>query len=325
MKNQQIIGSPHFGGDFLYFYRKLIDMENKDARIQFAVLFKRIYKTEIVESNDIQEVPFYEVDKVVEFIIKLAKKKRFYNLKSDKFCFIDDAEIDGNYISGTFKSARNKFRPNIINKTTGDERPNPKSKLDGEIEKTHFVIKIDKDDNSVYLFLESNFNGISLLNLTNYFNIYSKFYNRKIKESDQYSLKHDLVGINNFKTELERFSRTKVAEVYYDKKILGSDYLNFNKNRVVPVKEDVMLTMKADKGLDINSIALEAYNKLTGNSKSGITRVRIRGNDENGNETTIDTEHLARKEFISSLMDEDKGEFITEEFLKQLLKIARAF
>lgn len=301
-------------------------MENKDARIQFATLFKRIYKTEIIENgDDIEEVPFYEIDHVVTFILNLTKKKRFYNLKLDKFCFIDEAIIDGDYISGVFKSARNKFRPNIINKTTGEERANPKSKLDGEIEKTHFVFKIDRSDDSVYLFLESNFSGISILNLCNYFNDYSKIYKRKIKESDKYAVKHDLVGVNNFKTELERFSRTKVAEIYYDKQILGSEFLNFNKNRVVPVKEDVILTLKADKGMDINSVALEAYNKLTGNGKSGITRVRIKGNDANGNETSIDTEHLARKEFISSTLDEDKGEFISEDFIKQLLNIAKAF
>ncbi|MDX8570176.1 MULTISPECIES: hypothetical protein [Elizabethkingia] len=300
-------------------------MKTKDVKIQFVTIFKSIYLSSIEKENpgieDIEK-PFYEIDDVIKFILKLTKKKRFYTLKSDKFCFLEEAVVENNFISGYFKSARNEFRPNIINKQTGEERINPKSRLDGEIEKTHFVIKIDKDSEEVFIFLESNFNGITILNLVNYFNKFSKVYATKSNLSTSYSLKHTIVGINNFKTELERLHRTKVAEIYYDKEIIGNDFFNLT-DRLLPVKEDVILTVKADKGMDIRSIGLRAFDSI--GIKSNISRVRIKGQDDNGNETTIDTGIMARKEYVNSMINEDTGEFNTVELLKQINVIAKSF
>lgn len=297
----------------------------KDVKIQFATFFKLLYNSEIKDGDiDEQELPFYEVNSVIEYILKLNIKKRFYDLKSDKFCFLDTANIDKNIISGCFKSARNEFRPNIINKRTGEERKNPKSRLDGEIEKTHFVIKIDRKLKEVFIFLESNHFGVSILNITNYFNYFSKIYSAKNRQSTSYSLKHSIVGINNFKTELERIIRTKVAEIYYDKQILGNRFLNLTE-RLIPVKEDVILTVKAEKGMDIQGIAINAYDLLHNEKDSGISRVRIKGNDENGNETTIDTGIMARKEYVISKVDQETGEFNTEDLIKQIIIIANAF
>ncbi|KUJ56343.1 hypothetical protein [Chryseobacterium aquaticum] len=302
-------------------------MKSKDVKIQFATLFKIKY----LSQNDSTEVPlevqtqFDEVDDVVRYILTLSKKKRFYNLKSDKFCFLDDAKIEDNIISGCFKSARNEFRPNIINKQTGEERKNPKTKLDGEIEKTHFVIKIDEDEKEVFIFLESNYFGVTILNIANYFNTFSKKFAAKNHLPTLYSLKYSLVGINNFKTELERIYRTKVAEIYYDKQILGNGFLNLTQ-RLIPVKEDVIVTIKADKGMDIQKVAISAYNLLSNENKNnGISRVRIKGQDENGNETIIDTEIMARKEFVTSKIDEETGEFDTTELVKQIVIIAQNF
>ena len=303
-------------------------MKSKEIKIQFATFFKILYKSAVENSDDVEgkEIPFYEIDTIIEYIISLSRKKRFYDLKSDKFCFLDEnTKIENNIISGYFKSARNEFRPNIINKNTGEERKNPKTKLDGEIEKTHFVIKIDKSANEVYIFLETNFFGISILNITNYLNKFSKIYAAKNNLSTAYSLKHSIVGINNFKTELERLYRTKVAEIYYDKQILGNDFLNLT-NRLLPVKEDVILTVKAEKGMDIQNLAIKAYDLLESkNIDNGISRVRIKGEDGNGNDTTLDTGIMARKESIVASLDDETGEFNSQELIQHIVNIANAF
>ncbi|NHQ72838.1 hypothetical protein, partial [Elizabethkingia miricola] len=105
---------------------------------------------------------------------------------------------------------------------------------------------------------------------------------------------------------------TKVAEIYYDKEIIGNDFFNLT-DRLLPVKEDVILTVKADKGMDIRSIGLRAFDSI--GIKSNISRVRIKGQDDNGNETTIDTGIMARKEYVNSMINEDTGEFNTVELL----------
>ena len=142
--------------------------------------------------------------------------------------------------------------------------------------------------------------------------------------STAYALKYSMIGINNFKTELERFVRSKVAEIYYEKQILGNDFLNLT-DRLIPVKEDVIVTVKAEKGMDIQKIALKAFDLLESKKDNCISRVRIKGNDEYGNESTIDTGIMVRKEFVKSKIDEETGEFDTEDLIKQIVNIANSF
>lgn len=124
---------------------------------------------------------------------------------------------------------------------------------------------------------------------------------------------------------MERLYRTKVAEIYYDKQILGNDFLNLT-NRLLPVKEDVILTVKAEKGMDIQNLAIKAYDLLESkNIDNGISRVRIKGEDGNGNDTTLDTGIMARKESIVASLDDETGEFNSQELIQQIVNIANAF
>lgn len=171
--------------------------------------------------------PLYIINEITDFISKQSKTKRFLDLKDNKFCFLETVSKEQNennvtIIKGIFKSARNEFRPNLIHKKTGIERKNPKEISEGDIEKTHFVIKVDKINDEVYLFLEYNFHGIFTQNVIDYF---ENFYVQMLKPNGQSrnsSIKHFVIAKNNFLTELETLNRTKMAEIYFDKHLLGS-------------------------------------------------------------------------------------------------------
>jgi hypothetical protein len=297
-------------------------MKNKETKINFYSVTKNYWKLPDEEDSVVE--PFWEIKNTLEYIVKLSKKKRFYNLKDNKFCFIDSIRINNNVCEGFFKSARDKFRPNLINKLTGGERSNPKEKTEGDIEKTHFVIKIDESENEVYLFLENNHTGISINSFVNYLQFFSKEYANKNNLGNRYSIKYLIIARNNFLNELKKLERARIAELYVDKQILGNHFLNFS-NRTVPVQHEIMLTVKAQKGEDIKNFAVDAYNTLTGKKAYGIKKIRIYGQDENGNKTLVDTSFMGQVDFISTKLDNDTGEAISQLLLNGITEIAMNF
>lgn len=297
-------------------------MKTKDTKIQFYSLLKREWKSP--NQEDIVEVPFFDIKETLEYVSKLSKKKRFYDLKNDKFCFLDTFSIDNNFCSGYFKSARNEFRPNLINKSTGNERKNPKEKTEGDIEKTHFVIRVDNSNNEVYLFLEHNHTGISVLNIINYLNKYGREFASKRNISSRFTVFYQMIARNNFLTELEKLERTKIAEIHVDKQILGNDFLNFS-NRTLTIQQDVLLKVKAERSEDIKNFAVDIFNKFSGKQDDSISKIRIYGQDENGNETFIDTSFMGQVDFISANLDDDTGEAVSLDLLSGIRNIANSF
>jgi len=124
--------------------------KTKDCKILFNTLIQRMWK----DNQDDPQVdnPLYLIQDIITYAMKQGKTKRFFDLKKDnKFCFLESATVTETkkvptLIAGYVKSARSEFRPDLINKKTGAESKNPKEISEGDIEKTHFVIKIDEKE-----------------------------------------------------------------------------------------------------------------------------------------------------------------------------------
>lgn len=300
--------------------------KSKECKVLFNTLIQRMWKK---DQNDPQiDNPFYSVDDVIGFTMKLSKTKRFYDLQDDKFCFLESANITVNgdestLINGLFKSARNEFRPNLINKRTGAERKNPKEITEGDIEKTHFVIKIDKREKEVYLFLEYNFHGIHTNNIVNYISKYYYSYLSSKGQKRNSSIKHLVIPRNDFLTELEKVSRTRLAEIYFDKQLLGSHSLNFS-NRQVSLKKDLKLVATASPQESITEVAIDFYHALK-RKDSVVSKVRIYGVDEDKNEIILDTSYMSLVEFVEVDLNQETGEVNTSQLFSGLKKIAENF
>lgn len=304
-------------------------MATKDVKITFHTLIQRMWGQNNVIGNN--EQPFFLVGKVLDYIGNIKSKdkmQKFYDLRDKKFCFIDfvyKTDIDETDVvySGVFKSARSDFRPNLINKRTGNERKNPKEISEGDIEKTHFLVKLSKRDNEVYLFMEKNFMGVSPTVFVNYITRFTNSYLQHIDEKRNFSIQKTDIMMNNFLTEVERLSRTITAEVYFDKKLLGSEALNFS-NRTVSLKRDLILTAKASTKESITEFGIDIWNKMQ-HQDSPISRVRIKGIDENDNAVLLDTSFFCRQEFITAELDADTGEVNSTQLLSRLQKLAKDF
>ena len=269
------------------------------------------------------------IEEVLDYIGSIKdKRKRYYDLKSGKFCFIDSINketIDENVtlFKGVCKSARNEFRPNLINKKTGNERKNPKELSEGDIELTHFLLKITKFDNEVYLLLERNHNGVTHLNFTNYINEFTKKYIEQKGQKKDFSVTRMDVPTNNFLTELERLNRTVQAEVYFDKQLLGSDALNFSE-RTLSVRKNIMLTVKANPRDSITEFGVDLWNKIN-KKDSLVSRIRIKGTNDESNNIILDSDMMSRKEYITVDLNQETGEVNSVQLLSEMRKIAMAF
>lgn len=187
--------------------------------------------------------PFTLIQDVIPYIKKLKKLDKQYDLKESKFCLLQNATAktfaDGSVgFTGHFRSARHKFRPNLIDKDTGDERPSPKKISEGDVEKTHFGIKIANGE--VFFLLEINGNGVSILQIVNYFNYFTKRYLNSIGQRRNFSVDFTKMGTDDFLKSLKNLKRAKVAEVYFDKSLMGNGCLDFS-NRTSKLKRNIKL------------------------------------------------------------------------------------
>ncbi len=300
--------------------------KTKDCKVYFSTLIKRMWKSKKVKKE--VNLPLDSIDEIIKFIKKRKKTDRYYDLKDDKFCFLATATIfpENNsaiIINGFFKSSRDNFRPNVLHKSTGLERANPKNKGEGDIEKTHFVMKIDKAVDEVYLFLECNGNGINTNNLINYISHFNSLLLTETKSVKNYSIKHLIIPKNDFLMELENLSRANMAEIYISKKILGGNALNLS-NRTTQLKHDVKLIVSASPKETATEFIVDCFNGFKTN-KNDISKIRVYGNDENKNEIIIDTSFMSKIEYVTVDINQDTGEVNSSQLFTGLTQIANSF
>jgi hypothetical protein len=295
---------------------------DKNVKISFHQLFKKKWKKKNEENSTY--FPLLEINDIIVYIRNLPQLQKFHNLVGGKFCFLELVDIvngDSNVIfKGFFKSARNEFRPDLINKITGVERTNPKQLSEGEVEKTHFVIKIDKKRDEVYLLLELNYHGITCSSVIDYFTSFNKSYLKSINQPQSFTIVHAVIPGNDFLDGLQLLSRTKLAEVHFDKQLLGSKALNFS-NRTVSLKQDLKLVASAAVGESIKEVAVDLFNAFN-RKESGITKVRIFGIDENNNDVILDTSKIVKIEFVKVDLNPETGEVMTPQIISGLVKIS---
>ena len=284
----------------------------KTRKIAFNTVIKRQYI-----SGD--ESPYFDISKIVKYVLTLGKKDKQFEMKDDKFCLLQAATIvkvgNNTVITGIFKSARHTFRPNLIDRATGDERHSPKKLSEGDVEKTHFAIKIPEDE--VFLVVEINGNGVSSNQIVEYFSVFTKKYLTSKGLTKNFSVKFFKMGRADFLTEIKSMKRIKLAKIYFDKKLLGSNCLAFS-NRTSNLQRDLELTVKANKGNDISETAIDFYNSFTTNINNSVSKVRIEGKDSNGTEVALDTSFMEKLDSVDVSINLTTGEVESTEILTAL-------
>lgn len=301
-------------------------LESKKVKILYKTLIK--YEWSKGDTAKERSSPFWEVLNTMTHISKKSKKNKIRDLKGDKFCFLENFSVteskekERTEIFGFFKSARNQFRPNLVNRRTGVERPNPKLLVEGDIEKTHFVIILDKKLNEVFFIHQYNFYGMTIKEVLDYLKFFAKEYAKEKNQKKTFTLKHQIIPEKGFLETLQSMSRVKVADVYIGKQLLGSDALNMS-NRLVNVKSEMRLTIGSVPRESIKSTAVDLFNVFTKGDRS-ISKIRIEGKDQKNNDVLIDTSFMNKQEYISVDRNTETGELISTQVFKALRELTES-
>ncbi len=299
-------------------------MKPKSVKILYKTISKYQWSKKVEDKNS----PFLEIETLFKYIKKRPKKKKFRDIQGDKFCFLENFSVDDDkhrnrtIIKGFFKSARNQFRPNLINKKTGTERPNPKLLVEGDIERTHFAIIIDRKQNEVFMLLEYNFHGLTMNNIMDYLNFFNRKYLGSKNLPKNYKLHYFTIPKTGFLEALKSMKSAKIADVYFDKKLLGSEALKFS-NRLIGVKNELKLTIGSERGESLKETAVDLFNTFN-SGESSISKVRISGKDEQDNDIMIDTSFMNKMDYLKIDRNELTGDLNTTQLYSKLANLINA-
>jgi len=285
----------------------------KEKKISYLTLIKKIWGSEEHEN-------YLDIKSLINYIGKKKKLDRQVDLKDSKFCFLDSYSIgkDDDVISGYISSARHKFRPNLLDQKTGEERLSPKKITEGEKEKTHFAIKIVEEE--TFLLIEQNGNGISPIQLMSYLNKFLKEYLKSISVPRNFSIAFLLVGRDNFLEILSDLKKVKSADIFLNKSLLGDKFLNFS-NRTIALKNNLVLSATAEPNQSMKEAAIDFFN--TFNKNTSVSRVRIKGVDNSGAKVTLDTTFIEKTGSLNINLNAITGEPETTELISGLKALTK--
>ncbi len=252
------------------------------------------------------------IQKLFSFINAQSKKAKKVNFNKEKFCFIESYEngLTPNTVKLVFKSAKHSYRSPLVDKITLNERNNPKSMDEGERTKTHCVINYNKDTTNdideVLLIMERSRDGLSAAQFISYLKQMIIYYERTKKKNLSHTINYQIVAKDNFEAELEKLKRVKIATLHVSKRILGSESLNYS-NKIVNVQDYLVMNVKAQKGKTIKEITKDFLLKFISDSQE-INKLRIEGTNNDDNDVVLNTDLLAKREYITVEVDEDTGE-----------------
>ena len=119
-----------------------------------------------------------------------------------------------------FKSCKYNHSPDYMSSTDGSERPTDKQLHEGDKELTHMCMRID--GNEVF---EERRNGVTIGGVIKYFNKLLHTFLAQEGIPDDFYLWASIIPPEDFLTALESADRVSIAELFVEKKVLGSGYL----------------------------------------------------------------------------------------------------
>jgi len=285
---------------------------------------KRVLFYDLVRNNYVNHGGNREPAAIVKDILlhaaSLDALARQYDLYNNKFCRLETVVEQGTILKVVFLSATNKYRAPLIDRHSGDQRDNPKLITEGERVKTHMVMKFTND--CVLLIVEQGVGTMKIQQIVNYINHFANSFHGSQSTERTYSITFDIIAKDNFLTELNSLTRVIEGELFVDKQILGSAALNYS-SRIEPVKHNVKLVIKAERGRSITNALADAFNNFNG-GHSQIHKIRVRGKNDQDNDVLIDTDIIAKTEYVDAELNQLTGEVNSDQIFEQMRDIALA-
>lgn len=277
---------------------------------------------QLSENERIFEIEM-SVNKLLRYIISFSRTRRKQDLPNDRICFLESYSYDENtnIAKLLFKSAKHSYRAPLLNRNTVELRDNPKTMEEGEQVKTHLLLKFKNGD--AIVFLETGRDILTMKSITDYLNLFvAIFNNNHNRDKINGSFRFDMIPRDDFGEVLDNMQRVTCASIYVQKQILGSEALNFS-NTTYEAKEDIIIEVKAKKGLSLKTMMYDLLAKFNGGQT--IQRIRATGKMPNNSEAIIDTSFIIKKEYIDAQRNEDTGEYNTDYMFSQLILLSNIF
>ena len=242
-----------------------------------------------------QKDEYQDTEELMRLIDSLDNSYIYDDEKTNKFWRLDSKSSEKNIYKLIFKSAKYNHSPNYISRVNGNERISDKALDEGECEKNHLVIDIMTSS----LIIESRRSGISAFNVIKYINKFCK--EKDLKFPNIKALKE----LNDdFLENLKSLSRVQSAELFVEKDIMGSEYMNL----IEPTEEsqdEVIITLKAKRKKSLPSKQLIESFKKIGLQGEKTKRIRVRGMDEDNITVLLDTLNQCKVEQINVELNDD--------------------
>lgn len=185
-----------------------------------------------------------------------------------------------------FKSCKYNHSPDYMSSTDGSERPTDKQLYEGDKELTHMCMRID--GNETFTIFEERRNGVTMGGVIKYFNKLLHSFLAQEGETNNFYLWANIIPPDDFLTALEAADRVSVAELFVEKKVLGSNYLGLM-DVDANSQDDLIMTLRSKPRQSLPKRALrQTFLSLT-TEGSKVSRIRLYGKDINKMSVMIDS------------------------------------
>ena len=238
-----------------------------------------------------------------EFLSYLAElpehSKLFNDVKTKKavaLSSISDETKSGLHLYKiVFKSCKYNHSPDYMSSRDGSERASDKRLDEGDKELTHMCMRIDGGE--AYTVFEERRNGVTIGGVISYFNRYFKDFLQTNNLDDTFYLWAGIVPPDDFMTALNNATRVSIAEIFVDKSVLGSGYLDLM-NVDASSQDDLVMTLKAKNRKSLPKQAIQTTFIKIATEGTVINRIRLYGKDINRMNVMIDSLHQKKAEEI---------------------------
>lgn len=227
----------------------------------------------------------------LEYVNSLAEgDKLFRNEKNNKAVALssirDETKQGLHLYKIIFKSCKYNHSPDYMSSTDGSERPTDKRLDEGDKELTHMCMRID--GNEAYTIFEERRNGVTMGGVIKYFNKLLHTFLSQEGIEDNFYLWASIIPPDDFLTALDTADRISVAQLFVEKRVLGSGYLGIM-DVDANSQNDLLMTLKSNPRQSLPKRALrQAFLSIT-TEGTEINRIRLYGKDINKMNITIDS------------------------------------
>ena len=175
------------------------------------------------------------------------------------------------------------------------------------------------DSNEAYIVFEQRLSGVSFNRFIDYLNHFYKCYKKEKEIQDNTVIDSYAVVIENFEDMLENVQRITSAELFTNRKVVGSGFLNLmeidNNTR-----EEVSITVKAERKKSLSKSNIRNTFLEFASGGSSVTRMRLKCKDTDEISIVLDTFNMKKKDEITVALN-DYGVVDTEDMFEKMKEI----